>query len=52
LSAGIAWFLLTRALRTVRGADSVPAKALGRGLEGKALLVAFIAPVPPVFMYP
>jgi uncharacterized membrane protein len=49
LLAAVAYFLLTRALLPLHGADSALARALGRDWKGKASIVAYVAAIPLAF---
>jgi uncharacterized membrane protein len=50
LFAGIAYFILTRALIALHGADSVLATAMGRDFKGKVSMVIYLAAIPLAFV--
>jgi uncharacterized membrane protein len=50
LLAGLAYFILTQALLSIHGPDSVLATALGRDLKGKASLVFYLVAIPLAFV--
>jgi uncharacterized membrane protein len=52
LGAGLAYFILTRALIALHGRDSVLATALGRDVKGKASVVIYAAAIPLAFVAP
>ena len=52
LAAGVAYFILTRALLAIHGSDSVLAAALGRDLKGKISLVLYLVAIPLAFVRP
>jgi len=52
LMAGIAYFILTRALISLHGRDSVLANALGGDVKGKVSLVIYMAAIPLAFVSP
>ena len=52
LLAAIAYFILTRALISLHGRDSVLATAMGRDFKGKISIVIYAAAIPLAFMGP
>ncbi len=52
LFAAIAYYLLTRALLSLHGLDSLLAAALGRDLKGIVSLVIYVAAIPLAFISP
>ncbi len=50
LMSGVAYFILTRALITLHGRDSVLATAVGRDLKGILSLVFYLAAIPLAFV--
>ncbi|MCM3905844.1 MAG: TMEM175 family protein [Pyrinomonadaceae bacterium] len=46
LFAGVAYFILTRALLSLHGKDSVLANALGRDFKGKVSVVIYLVAIP------
>lgn len=50
--AGIAYYILTRALIAHHGADSPLARAVGRDGKGKISVVMYAAAIPLAFVYP
>ena len=50
LLAGVAYFILTRALITLHGSDSVLAKAIGDDVKGKITLLIILAAIPAAFL--
>lgn len=50
LCAAVAYFILTRALLALHGADSVLATALGRDLKGKISVVIYAVAIPLAFV--
>ena len=50
LFASVAYFILTRALLSLHGKDSVLAAALGRDFKGKVSVAIYIAAIPFAFM--
>ena len=50
LCAAAAYFLLTRALLSLHGKDSVLAAALGRDFKGKVSIVIYLVAIPIAFM--
>ena len=50
LFAAVAYFILTRALLSLHGKDSVLAAALGRDFKGKVSVVIWLAAIPVAFM--
>jgi uncharacterized membrane protein len=51
LMAGIAYFILARALATHHGEDSKLARALGRDIKGKASIAVYVVAVPLSFVH-
>jgi uncharacterized membrane protein len=51
LSAAAAYWVLTRALLSLHGDESVLAKALGSDFKGKASLVIYLIAIPLAFVY-
>jgi uncharacterized membrane protein len=52
LGAGIAYFILTRALLRLHDKESVLAKALGNDFKGKISVLIYIAAIPLAFVHP
>lgn len=52
LCAGIAYFILTRALLQIHGKDSKLARGLGRDFKGKISVVIYLAAIPLAFVNP
>jgi TMEM175 potassium channel family protein len=52
LAAGIAYYVLTRALLARHQADSTLARALGRDAKGKLSVVVYLVAVPLAFVHP
>ena len=52
LFSGVAYFVLTRALISRHGSDSVIATALGRDLKGKVSVVLYAVAIPSAFLSP
>jgi uncharacterized membrane protein len=52
LGAAVAYFILTRALITLHGRDSVLATALGRDRKGKISLILYLVAIPVALVYP
>jgi uncharacterized membrane protein len=52
LFAGVAYFLLTRALLAIHGPDSRLAAALGADWKGKASVLAYLVAIPLAFVSP
>ena len=50
--AGIAYFILTRALLAIHGKDSALATALGRDFKGKISVVIYLVAIPLAFLSP
>jgi uncharacterized membrane protein len=50
LLAGVAYFILTRALITLHGSDSVLARAIGDDVKGKITLLIILAAIPAAFL--
>jgi len=50
LLAGLAYFILTRALITLHGSDSVLARAIGDDVKGKITLLIILAAIPAAFL--
>lgn len=51
LFAGVAYFILTRALISLHGRESVLATALGRDFKGKVSVVIYLAAIPLAFVH-
>jgi uncharacterized membrane protein len=52
LLAAVAYFILTRALISLHGGDSVLAIALGRDRKGKISVIIYMAAIPLAFVHP
>jgi uncharacterized membrane protein len=52
LMAGVAYFILTKALIQLHGKDSTLAKAIGRDKKGKLSIVAYAVAIPLAFAHP
>jgi uncharacterized membrane protein len=52
LMAGVAYFILTKALIQLHGKDSTLAKAIGRDKKGKLSIVAYAVAIPLAFAKP
>jgi uncharacterized membrane protein len=52
LMAGVAYFILTRALIALHGSGSTISRALGRDLKGKASLLIYALAIPLAFLSP
>lgn len=52
LLAGVAYYLLTRAIISVEGPDSVVARAVGRDVKGKASLAFYALAIAAAFWEP
>ena len=52
LMAGVAYFILTKALIHLHGEDSTLAKAIGRRQKGKLSIVAYAVAIPLAFVKP
>ena len=48
---GVAYFILTRALISLHGRESVLATALGRDFQGKVSVVIYLAAIPLAFVH-